>query len=89
MNSNINRSAHEICTAEEIRDAMDLEIMDARSILTAIEALFANSAVGEKGPCVNLDNLHCLAIIALDKTRKAESLSNDLEVALMAARRAA
>ena len=90
MNSNTNQRTNEIRFAEDIRDEMDLEIMDARSLLTAIEALFANSAVGEGGGhCVNNNDIHCLVLIARDKARKAESLSNDLEVALMTARRAA
>lgn len=90
MNSNTNQRTNEIRFAEDIRNEMDLEIMDASSLLTAIEALFANSAVGEGGGhCVNNNDIHCLVLIARDKARKAESLSNALEVALMTARRAA
>lgn len=84
MNSNTNR------TAQEIRDEMDLKLTDARAMLTAIEALFSNSAVeqaGRYGVC-NSD-IHNLVLIALDKAREAESLSSDLEFAIRQAQRAA
>lgn len=83
MNSNTNRTAH------EIRSEMDLKITDARAMLAAIEALFAHSAVDQDGYGVSYCDIHNLVLIALDKAREAESLSADLEFAIRGAQRAA
>lgn len=81
MHSNTNRPA------TEIRNEMDLKITDARAVLTAIEALYANSAVGQGG--VGNDDIHYLVLIALEKAREAETLSSDLEFAIRGWHRAA
>jgi hypothetical protein len=84
MNSNTILSAH------KIRNEMDLKITDTRAMLTAIEALFAHSAVEQAGGGgVRNHDIHYLVLIALDKAREAESLSDDLESALLKARNAA
>lgn len=83
MNSNTNQIAHEIRTAQDIRDEMDLKITDARAMLAAIEALFAHSAVEQAGRYgVSNCDIHNLVLIALDKAREAESLISDLEFAI-------
>lgn len=74
-------------TAEEIRNEADMKLYDARVVLSAIENLFASSAVGEGG--MANDEIHVLVLIALDKARQAETLIEELEPALWEHRHAA
>ena len=74
-------------TAEEIRNEADMKLYDARVILSAIENLFACSAVGEGG--MANEEIHILVLVALDKARQAETLIEELEPALWRLRRAA
>jgi hypothetical protein len=74
-------------TAEEIRNEADMKLYDARTILSAIENLFACSAVGEGG--MANEEIHTLVLVALDKARQAETLIEELEPALWRLRRAA
>jgi hypothetical protein len=84
MNSNT------ILSAQEIRAEMDLKITDTRAMLAAIEALFTNSAVElANGYGISYSDIHYLVLIALDKAREAETLSADLELAILELRRAA
>jgi hypothetical protein len=84
MNSNTNR------TAREIRNEMDLKITDTRAMLAAIEALFANSAVAQAtGYGISYSDIHNLVLITLDKARAAETLSAELEFAILHLRQAA
>lgn len=66
----------------QIRNEMDQKLTDGRIVLEAIEALFANSAIDTAGVQGRSINVHGLILIALDKTREAETLSSSLEVAL-------
>lgn len=64
-----------------------LKIDDARVILSAIENLYAHSAVGEGG-FSNAD-MHTLVLIALDKACGAGKLSDELESRIREIRHAA
>lgn len=72
---------------EQVRNEMDIKLTDARIVLEAIEALFANSAIHEAGIQGRTIDVHGLVMIALDKTREAENLSSDLEFTLREYRR--
>ncbi len=75
---------------EQVREAITMRLMDTRAILTATEALFANSVItfdGDNGHPGHA--IHPLLILALEKAREADALADDLEECLLAIRRAA
>lgn len=84
MSNNQNNS-------EQVRTELSLKLMDVRNVLTAIEIMFSHSAISldcngrVSGP---FHSVHGLVCLALDKAREADSLSDDLEMLLLAGRRA-
>lgn len=75
-------------TTETIHLELSQKVDDAKALLTAIESLLANEAVGDNIVRVK-GELHSLVWIALERAREAASLSDELEGSMMAARRAA
>ncbi len=74
---------------EEARNEMSLKLMDVCNVLTAIEVMFSHSAITrEKDGRVSgpLDSVHGLVCLALEKACAADSLSDELENLLIAAR---
>ncbi|QLQ03230.1 MAG: hypothetical protein HZY77_10980 [Thiobacillus sp.] len=82
MKNNLNQ-------IQNLQTQMDLKLSAARTIMTAIDALFANSVIKIAGDDLGNEDIHTLVLIALDHAREAESMSAELEVAIRLARQAA
>lgn len=76
-------------TTSRIADNLSLKLIDTRALLTAIEAMIVDQRWGLADRGREMDGLHALIQIALEKAREAESLSDELEESMIAARRAA
>lgn len=86
----MSNKQNQIEQAQQVRNTMSMRLMDTRAILTAIEALLANSVIGFDGDegCPG-NAIHPLIILALEKAREADFLADDLEGCLLDIRRAA
>lgn len=82
MKTNLNQ-------IKNLQSKMDLKLSAARTVMTAIEALFANCVIKIAGDDPGNADIHTLVLIALDHAREAESMSGEIETSIRKALAAA